>query len=309
MALLNSYTLSQVIVDTKVVADTPLNGIVDRSEDYGNQEEVLTADGMVSPTFAALLGQRPTVDFDCADIETVLDTLGLSGILVDFDETHEGIVFYYRKNKPAGREAYDSAVHFKTVLKNGILVPMSLDAPERGRANIRFQAVPVWDGTNNPFTDTASSALAADPSGVEQAFAVGPVKLNSVMLSGVRSFSINLGNQVEHEVSDSQQYPQGVSLLAHAPEIVIPNIDVTALITTYGREGAALTSANVWLRQLQAATVPYADVQTKHIKLTMTSPMLTFRNVTMMNGRVVPSAVLRPVGATPIAYAKDQAIA
>ncbi len=257
---MNRFTLHAVSV-----AGTLIKGIVDQRVDPGIVARAMAADGMADPTYAAIETQDPTISFTTHALKTALDAIGISGLAISATP----VILYFQKLGDLGIRA-DGATHFKLTIARGLLVPRTLQARRGGApATIEYALTPVWNGTVDPIVAAVSQALAGTP-GLDQAYTVGPVRINSASdaLDNTQEITVDFGIQVSVGRKDGEVFPRDAAIMSRRPTIRVTSLDAE-ILSTFGPSGAkqGATDSEVWLQKIDRLGTRVAAATAEHIKI------------------------------------------
>ena len=258
------HVLYAVNIDTVGAGDVFIDQITDFNVDTAINEILEGADGMVDPTFVAVQSQSPKVGFTSTKLATALAKCGISGLAISADADEDGAEFWFQKVAEGGTRTSGSN-HLKMTMKKGLLVPRSLSAPNDGIANLTFEALAVYDLTNDPIVIATSQSLEGTPV-VDELFTCGPVEINGVALAGIQEITIDFGITELIEGADGQVWPTFVGIMTRRPVITIRTLDVLSL-NTFGLSGKAqgATDSKIYLRKIAEGGTRVADATEEHI--------------------------------------------
>lgn len=247
-----------------------IDGIRSQRLSPGLRTGLERGDSSVSPSFGSLVSGAPVGSGETSDLKAFLDECGVTGMLVDADVTHPGVVMSFRKYDQGGtRVAVGTAEHFTTTVENGILIPKTLSASHQGPATLSYELVAFESGGTAPITwDEAATLDSVNPT-VDLIHTVGKVDLSGTQLSGVRSISVDFGLSVTAEGGDSDVYPTITYIVVASPkiQIVADHIDFTSTLTEDGLYDA--TGSVIYFRKRDEGGTFVADGTAEHIKLTL----------------------------------------
>lgn len=246
---------------------TLIGGITNLGTRTGEEVRNEPTSGEIYARFQSLVAQKPGAEFTTLNIAAALDACGLTG--VDIGGLAAGLNLYAQKHVEGGTRA-GAASHRKYTIKDGILVPRVLSVDHQGDATLRYEAVAIYDGANDPIVIADSQSL---PGGLTDAqrFTIGPVTIESVSLAQVRRFELDFGLQVVSEGADSDIWDTFISIESIQPQITLRGIDVEWLKSTnIPLLGKAVTHTNtaIYLRKRAAGGTFVADGTAEHIKFT-----------------------------------------
>ena len=284
---MNVHVLYAVKIDTVGAGDVFIDQISDFNVDTAINEILEGADGGVDPTFAAVQSQSPKIGFTSTKLATILAKCGISGLKLSADVDEDGAEFWFQKVAEGGTRESGSN-HLKMTMKKGLLLPRSLTASNDGVANLSFEALAVYDGTNNPIVIAADQALEGSPS-VSELFTCGPVEINGVTLEGIQEITIDFGITEIIQGADGQVWPTFVGIMNRRPAITIRTLDVLSL-NTFGLSGAAqgATDSVVYLRKIAEGGTRVSDETAEHISFAIDAGRIAVN--TISGGHDAPQA-------------------
>ncbi len=262
MAVTTKHGVYGVVIDS-----TLLGGITNLNTRTGSEVRNEPTSGEIYARFQSLVAQLPGAEFTTLNIAAALDLCALTG--VDVGGLAAGLNLYAQKHVEGGTRA-GAASHRKYTLKDGILVPRTLSVTHQGDATLRYEAVGIWDGSNDVITISDSQSL---PGGLTDAerFTLGPVTIESVSLAQVRAFELDFGLEVVSEGSDSDIWDTFISIASIQPQITLRGIDMewfkAANIPLLGK-AVTHTNTAIYLRKRAAGGSFVIDGTAEHIKFT-----------------------------------------
>lgn len=265
---MNRFTLYAVSV-----AGTLIKGITDQRIDPGIVARATAADGLADPTYAHVPVQDPTIAFTTHQLKDVLDACGISGLAISATP----VILYLQKLGDLGIRAA-GATHLKLTVARGLLVPRTLSARRGGvPATIEYALTPVWNGTVDPIVAAVSQALAGTP-GMDQAYTVGPVRINSgsVAIDNTQDITVDFGIQVSVGRKDGEVFARDAAIMSRRPTIRVTSLDAE-ILSTFGPSGAkqGATDSEVWLQKIDRLGTRVAAATAEHIKFAVDDGMIT----------------------------------
>ncbi|MGE3666647.1 MAG: hypothetical protein AB7G51_08490, partial [Steroidobacteraceae bacterium] len=202
-------------------------------------------------------------------LKGLLDLMGVTGA-----STAAGNVdLYFKKATDLGiREADASTVHQRLRAAQGYVYWTGIEASQGNEAQLATRFCTTFDGTNNPLVAAGGVALAGTPTAAEQ-FTLGPIKLNGSFLTGVRSWSLDLGFDTYEELADGDVFPTFFGMKQIMPVLTFRTLDET-LWSSLTPSGTAISAAIAYLRRKQADSANYADGSSQHIAFTATNGII-----------------------------------
>lgn len=209
----------------KVGASTLLGGITRRSARLGNDVRQIATSGDVYARFQALYAVKPMCDFASLNLAAALDLCGLTGFRITSGAT---LLFYCQQQQKGGSRMSGSNHRIITV-NEGLLLPRRITCEHQGDAQIDYDVLPIYDGSNDPIVVADTSALGTNPGDAER-FTLGPVTLawsgSSMTLPEIRRTEIDFGVQAETVGADSDLYDTNVRIVEIQPSITFTGIDI-----------------------------------------------------------------------------------
>ncbi len=292
MAVGNVHTLYAVDIDPITGANAVfIDQVSDWNVDTGIGEILQNADGMVDPTFVAVGSQSPRIRFSSTALATILAKCGISGLKIDSDVTHDGAEFWFQKVAEGGTRASGSN-HIKMTMNEGMLLPRMIRATNGPPpATMDFEAVPTYDGTNDPLVIAASQALVGTPS-VGELFTAGPVSINGSALAGIQDITIDFGIREIVQSGDGQVWPTFIGIMERRPVITIRSLEAIAL-STFGLEGTAQSASDsvIYLRKIAEGGTRVADGTAEHISFPIDEGRISVNTVGGTHGTPVIAEV------------------
>jgi len=242
-----------------------IDGIQNVNRDSGDEEVVIASDGLVDPTFVAMIQQRPVVNFETVKIAHALAICGIGGYAIAADAD-----MYWQKMKQGGTR--ESTGHIKVTAGTGLLIPQPINASQGGEATIGYRLLPISDdGVNAPLTVATGQSLAGSPA-VDEAFTVGPAKYGASMIQGVTQSTIDLGLREVVEGSDGETYATFAGIDGREPSITVQTKDIAVAESTIGRAGQKIDGTSpfkVWLRKKAQGGGNVAAGTAEHVLFTV----------------------------------------
>lgn len=241
-----------------------LGGLTRLGLRIANQVLAMPTSGQALADFIALYGQQFAVMWETLQLAAALDACGVSGTPIAAT-TNTGLTLYAQKGQEGGTRA-TGAAHDNWNIKEGIMYPSSLSCDHQGDARLQYDAIPTWDGTNNPIVIAKDAALPA-PNSDNQRFTLGPIQLGGVAFTQVRSVQIDFGIGAQAEGADSDIWDRYAWIAAKAPSLVINGINkrwldstgipLTGLICTHANSFVVLRKRAVGGTYVAAGTAEH----------------------------------------------------
>lgn len=291
MPITDLFSLACININTVGAGDIVLDQIKDQSVQARVTEFLDYGDGVIDPSIAAILSQDPILRATTGGIAKALAKVAMSGLEITADEDEPGVEFYLVKRAKTGGAASGS-VHEKHVLTQGVIVPTTIDASLDGAAmSMEFHAESS-DGITSPY-GTPSQAAYALSQGTAEAFVVGPAKIDSITVQGVKRCTYNFGLGVIKEWADGDPFPTWCGINMRRPVITIETVDATVL-RTIGIGGHSITSSAVsYLRKVSPGGTRVADGTEEHISFSAAGGLVVVTDVSAQHQREIQPAVAR----------------
>lgn len=245
-----------------------IHQMMDRSIDLGIAELVIKGDGKVSPQFYANMEQRPTSRFTTTAIFTALTALG-SGFYV-----FSSAVDLYMAQLSGTGGITAGANHKRITGTKGCIVPRRLRARHGAAATLDAEIYFVsTDGIAAPISYTSAVALPSITVS-NQAFTLGPAKINGVMLSAVEELDIQFGYNPLIVGGDGELYPTFGGYDTRFPRVSIKTKDPSVIATAAGSVGVGgvvQSAATAFYLRKMLPTGRDLAANATHIKLTVTA--------------------------------------
>lgn len=261
MTLAALYGLYAVEVDSTVVGGITRQNLATNSEINGEP----TA-GEVYRRHVSLYSQKVAPGFTTVDVAAGLGAAGALGVSID--GLGAGLKFYAQQHESSGTRKTGST-HRMFTFNAGILVPRQLRVPHRGDAELTYEAILTYDGSNDPVVITDSSAV---PAAVDASyFTLGGATIGGVSCGGKSDLTVDFGLDAMGEGGDSDVWDTIASIRNARSSITFESLDPTLFsAANIPLEGKAATHANtiIYLRKRMQGGQFVADLTAEHIKLT-----------------------------------------
>lgn len=257
MAINEIMTLFGIQFPTSVF----ISELTDASPNSGITELVTFPAGHVAPLFAGVSAIRPEISFTSPQIKRTLDAIGQYGLAI----SSQNLDLLYRTATNLGTRAALSAgaSHYRFRATRALFVWESITASQEGVATITGRAMLLSpDGSATPLTPAGSITLSGTQESDEQ-FTLGPVEVNSSLIQGIQSVTVNSGLSYIVAGGSGELYPTFAGINQGAPSVDITTLAMTAP-WSFGLPGTALSEWNVWFRK-RNATGLVADGTSEHI--------------------------------------------
>lgn len=264
MSVPSAHVLCAIDVDGTIVGGVTSQNILNEAE--------LRATGRSGEVYARqqhLVGQAVRAPFSTENVMTLLDLLTGTGPSLDIDGLTNGIALYAQKLADGSTRA-GAGSHKKYTFHDGIAVARTLDCAHRGDFSLAAEVVATWDETNDLLVIADSQNAPTIPDAAR--FSIGPVTLESLLLTGVTNVNLDFGIEVRTLGSDSDVWDSQCAILTIKPVLTIQGINVDWLksdvIPLIGKE-ITHTNTSIYLRKRLAGGTWVADETEEHVLLTM----------------------------------------
>jgi hypothetical protein len=247
--------------------------LASRDIDQAIEEYVLMGDGRTNPTFAAAIEAKPMAAFTTPAIRSSLSILG-TGFYSWGMGTNTSNVDLYLAKQAMGAAIATGSVHSRLRGTRGCIVPRKISA-KHGKEAAMFNADVYFlsrDGSLDATAFTVGVSLPSLATG-DEAYTLGPVKLNGIWLDSVMEWEYDFGYQEEIVGSDGDLLPTFGGYMTHAPKLTIKSEDAN-LRDTYGGSAFPLTGSNALFlrRMVPAGRAP--DSLAQHIRIGLTKGLV-----------------------------------
>lgn len=262
------YTGSGVLINTTAVPNLLLGQITNWNYNPNANYMSEITSGYVDRTFSARGTAEPTISFGCSQLSEVVDKIKMDG----FPLTGGTMTVWAQKYK-SGSTRETTELHRKYVVAKGMVIPSSFSWSRGSRAQCDLTAYAIWDGDNNPVVETDNVAFHASAMDSE-GFVDGPIKINSTVIGGIQSVSINPGIEVMavYGVAGAV-WPTDIFVVTRQPSITIETSDFGA-VDELGLDGSCIDTdkVQVYFKKLDecSETGRVADDVAEHIRFTST---------------------------------------
>lgn len=259
---MSRYGLYGVEINGTLVGGITRCGILPRS-----QVRAEAMSGEAYARFSSMIAQHPIIPMATRHIGPILDITGALGYVLAGTAS---IAEIYLQKYAHGSTRASGSVHRKFTITQGLVLPRRLSASHQGDAELTFDILSIYDGTNDPVIITETQAL---PAGLADAYRYAFYKaaIGGVTLDEDMSLEIDFGLQDRAEGKRSEIWPRMISIAQVMPTISItcknPDAFAAANIPLAGK---AATHANttIYLRKRSAGGSFVADATAEHISLT-----------------------------------------
>lgn len=263
MSVTNKFGIYAVKIGANLVG-----GVTQSAVNLGNQVRSIPTSGEVYSRFISLVAGAPGAGFSTLAIASALDEVSVTG--VDIGGLTGGFIIYGQKHASGATRA-SGAAHKSYTINDGIIAPRSLSCDFQGDAVISYEAIVVYDGTNEPVIPAESVTLPVIASDAER-FTLGEVSVGGVALTHLRGIDIDFGINISPIGADSDIYPTFASIDTISPTVTLRGINLDWLKTTgaIDADGLIATHANtsiIFRKRADGATF-VADITAEHVKIT-----------------------------------------
>lgn len=264
------FTLFAVDVDGNLI-----DQITDQNISNGLSRSNLGGDGSIYNKHTSINTAQPAFSFATTAIATAFGVAGLTGLKINAD----ALITAFWQKVAEGETRAGATSHIKNVINEGILVPKSITVQNDGDAEIVYDVVPTYDGSNAPITVTLNQSTSGSPS-VGELFTNGPIKINGTTIEGVQSITINFGISLYVKGGSGEGRNTFVAIRKIEPTITFTTTDIEVL-STLGLEGTAqgATDSIVYLRKKNKNGLRVADNVGEHISFTIDDGTIEVTNV------------------------------
>ena len=271
MAITEGYVIPAIELDSLSAAGgvtATIKGVTSSRYSKNVQQVIGHGDSEPRPRTRFTERRSSMIDFTSFDLPAALANIPSVGLDIGNDATRDGLKFFLQKILAGGmRVPIATAQHKKLTMRKGILVPVRLEIPETGNANVACQATAVKDGANAPVAVTSNVALET-AGGASVGFGLGPVKINGTTIVGRVSASINFGITVEQIYDSGEIDPTEVHITTIEPSISLVCLDV-ANFAVLGLDPLDISSTVVIYCRKRSADGYVADITAEHVSLTI----------------------------------------
>lgn len=299
----------------QAAAAVHVDGITDQGLNSSLQTRVEGSDGIAYNTYGALVSGAPVGRFTTNGFKTLMDECGLTGMLIDADVTHPGVVMYFQKMAQGGtREAADGSLHISVTVANGLMVLRSVSLPHQGTGTVSGEIIARKSGATDPLTfDEAADLDDGVYPATDVVHTLGPVDFNGTTIDGLQNAEIDFGIALETAAADSDVYPTFVGIRKIQPSITLSGVhaDVLATLTEHGVYYIA-EQITLYAKKRDEGGTFVADGTAEHIKFTLGKSRVDWEGITgdpkSINMRITPWYTAGGSPVAPIAINTASAI-
>lgn len=248
------YKAGPVILNGTTIAE-----YTSRSIARGITSFVNRGGGFISPSFIAMLQDQPVLSLTSPALKSILDITGVAGVAVTT------VDLFFLKEVHGASEAAGSN-HVKITINDGMIIPRRITAGNDGEAEIAFDIVVSWDGTNATLVYSGSQARPASSDTAEEKYVVGDVDIAG-SLYDVQTVDFDLGITEYTAGTKGEVALRHVSNRTQAPIVTWTTLDI-GMVDTIGMEGAA-KAAQFYFKKVSEAGGRVADNVAEHIGITV----------------------------------------
>ncbi len=257
------------------------------------------------PNFVGNLQASPEISFDTRDIATILDLCppgpgesgGNESMCVNLSRNETGLApfdvkMYVRAGLPMGiREQDDSVQHRVIQLQESAFMCWESLQLQQGqpaelscRINIASGAGQddptdpdkepfLWVGDWDPPIAGGGGTDTLPGNGVTHVYTLGPVYLESALLSGVTSVQWNNNVTREEQYSDGDAFPSHQGIRDISPTITVTTTNWKILDTIHNPASnprgfsTSASGLEVYMKRMKRDNIHYADGDLQHLKL------------------------------------------
>lgn len=243
--------------------------LIDQIQNYvasgGLDQILLGGDGNIFNSFVATATKRQGATFDTTGIAKALDVAAFTGKKI----TSGTVITMFFQKTAGGSTRSGATSHVKLIMNEGLLMPTGLTVTNDQPAILSFTAIATHDGANEPLAVTINQSLIGTPS-IDQAFTVGPIKLNGTTITEIQSMDMDFGINAQILGGDGEGEVTYVYITRIQPRIRAVTLDVETVLNTFGF-GAIAQSATpgeesvAYLRKFDEGSSRVADGTAEHI--------------------------------------------
>jgi hypothetical protein len=252
---------------------TVLGGVRSRALRTASDVRQMATSGEVYARFQALYAQKPIAEFATLNVAAGLDLCALTGTALT---SGAPLLFYAQKHTEGGVRTTGSNHRIYT-MSEGIVIPRRLVIEHQGDAELQYEALITYDGTNDPIGFTDSSALPAI-SADAQRYTLGRITLTNdsaqaVIFSQCRRLEIDFGIQAETVGADSDTWDTNCRIIEIQPSITMQGLDIEwfkAAATGIPLTGSSIrhSGTEILLRKRAAGGTFVSAATLEHISFT-----------------------------------------
>lgn len=265
------YVANPVQIDTVESSESIIHGVTRQNLAINNSISAEANSGDVYPAYISARGQKPVASISTYQLARTLDAISLLGLKITADGSNPGFVMFEGQIDDNGRPLAGSN-HRSYTMKKGLLVPQQISVQHQDDAQIDFQALATYDGSNNPIIPADSQAL---PTGGtdDQRFTLHSATINNVEIEDLTQLTIDFGINAETLGTNSDRWDKYVRINEIAPIITYRGFDIEKFkasggIALTGQKGIHTTSKIVFRKRTPGELTFIADGTAEHIEIT-----------------------------------------
>jgi len=206
----------------------------------GKAFDEITPGGAVDRAGVILSGAAPVVRIMSQDLKTIFTSISPSvGLNCTGSST-----FQYQQ-RASGAVFSGGSTFVKAVATAGFVFPDSVSADGNSPARCSLTFLAMYDGTNAPLVYSASNAVVGSAPAFTSQYYLGPLYVNTVLIDGLISASVNFGLSVMPIKPDGMPYPSFPAVVARKPVFTFTFLKLGHISATIGSLQNALLAGNL----------------------------------------------------------------
>ena len=279
-------TVSAITVNGTTITQIKSSRINSNIELFKNK-----AGGIADPTFNAVKKWAPVASITSTALKALLDIAGINGLAI----SASFVAIYLSKMTQGSAARSTGADHECWTIKSGLIIPRRISASQEqgggsSEAEITYDIIATWDGTNAPLILSAAS-LPATSGIASQKYTLGPLDYAGVMY-GVANLDFDFGLKEWVDGQDGQPYPNYACIMDRDPVVTVKTRDVHDVSAVIDAAGEAFTDARVWFKEIPKGGSRTADATAQHIKIGMTQGVAFWSDVEASQGGAAEQTVM-----------------
>lgn len=244
---------------------TPIDSDVQYSETAGTYYPEQVSVAALMPKFSATT----------FDLPTMIDYLGVPGLMVEEDVGKVGVAIYQAKYTDGAVVAGSN--HRRLTFSKSYVMPRRISVSHRSDASLDFEGMAIYDGTNDPIQIETSQALPTLPS-TNGRWTIYSVTVGSIAIGCNVQLDIDFGITATAFGCDSDTYDTHLNIDSLQPKISITSLDpesfAAAKVPLLGLAGTH-ANTSIKLRKRNNGTAGFvANGTAQHIELTANGILL-----------------------------------
>lgn len=231
--------------------------------------------GTMDVVFAGVLSAMPVLSFDTKALKTALSYIGYNG------NTYDSVNVYLPQLESGGTIASGS-VHTKISMDNAACYLQSITGSQGQEASASFRIYGVGDSTSYPVIISNSESL-PQLSFTAEKYTVGTVYVDTTTKCDVQSITLNAGIEPIQRGANGDPYAKWVGVVSRSPNVEWTTTDVSLLDTIASTDSSPIgkkgNTCNFYFRKLENLSVPYADGDAQHIKISIAQMLVQPNNL------------------------------